>query len=283
MLGHVELAASTAMYGVGIVAQRAAARRAVDSAPAVGSAGVGLFARLVRDRLYLVGFAAQVGGFLLAFLARASLPLYLVQAGASCAVGLAVVVGFLALGWRVRVVEVVVLLVMAFGLVLLAASAAPSPARPLPPGADLFLLAAVAAIAVLAVLACRSAAVTSLVVLAGAAFAVVAVSGRSLAAGPLAQLPLRPLAWVMVAAALVGQACLSVGLSRSSSTAAVAPMDAVTVVLTSAVGLAVLGDRVVPGRQWWVVAGLLSVLLGVVVLGLVSRAVAPAVVPSEAV
>ena len=78
--------------------------------------GLGLLARLATDRLYLLGFAGQVGGFLFAFLARADLPLYLVQAGSSCAVGLATVVGVLVLGWRVRPVEIAVLVVMAFGL-----------------------------------------------------------------------------------------------------------------------------------------------------------------------
>ncbi|MBY8853831.1 hypothetical protein K7G98_38625, partial [Saccharothrix sp. MB29] len=64
------------MYALGIVAQSVASRRADDA-----TSGLGLLARLLRDRLYLLGFGGQVAGFALAFLARAELPLYLVQAG----------------------------------------------------------------------------------------------------------------------------------------------------------------------------------------------------------
>ena len=79
MLGYVELAASTSMYGMGIVAQSAAVHRVERP-----GAGLGLLARLATDRLYLVGFAGQVRGFVLAFLSRASLPLYLVLGSAAC-------------------------------------------------------------------------------------------------------------------------------------------------------------------------------------------------------
>ncbi len=270
MLGYVELAASTAMYGLGIVAQSVAARRAGRA-----GAGLGLLARLARDRLYLIGFAGQVGGFLLAFLARASLPLYLVQAGSSCAVGLATAVGVVAFGWRVRTAEVVMLVVMAAGLVLLATAASPSAARDLPAGAGLVLLALPLLAVPLAAHAGRRDAALSLAALAGVQFAVVAVCGRAVAAEPLLDLLAHPLTWLMVVAALLGQACLSAALARGTATSTVASMDAVTMVLTSVVGIAALGDQVVPGREWAVVLGLALVLCAVLVLGSAAR-LAPA-------
>jgi hypothetical protein len=51
-------------------------------------------------------------------------------------------------------------------------------------------------------------------------------------------------------------------------------MDAVTMVLTSVVGIAVLGDRVVPGREWTVAVGLALVASSVLLLGSAAR-VAP--------
>jgi hypothetical protein len=270
VLGYVELAASTAMYGLGIVAQSVAARRAGRA-----GAGLGLLARLARDRLYLIGFAGQVGGFLLAFLARASLPLYLVQAGSSCAVGLATAVGVVAFGWRVRTAEVVMLVVMAAGLVLLATAASPSAARDLPAGAGLVLLALPLLAVPLAAHAGRRDAALSLAALAGVQFAVVAVCGRAVAAEPLLDLLAHPLTWLMVVAALLGQACLSAALARGTATSTVASMDAVTMVLTSVVGIAALGDQVVPGREWAVVLGLALVLCAVLVLGSAAR-LAPA-------
>ncbi|MEU4747029.1 hypothetical protein AB0G02_42130, partial [Actinosynnema sp. NPDC023658] len=64
MTGYLELTASAVLYALGIVAQSVASQRADE-----GGGGLGLLARMVRERLYLLGFAGQLGGFALAFLA----------------------------------------------------------------------------------------------------------------------------------------------------------------------------------------------------------------------
>jgi hypothetical protein len=263
MSGHLALAVSTVLYGLGIVAQTVAARRAEERP----GTGVGLLARLAADRLYLLGFTGQVGGFLFAFLAREDLPLYLVQAGSSCAVGLATVIGVLLLGWRIRRVEIAVLVVMACGLLLLTGAAAPSTARELPLVPALVVLGLLT-VAVLPLARVFKAATP---VLAGIAFAVVAVAARNVAGKPVLDLVLHPLTWVMVVAAFVGQACLATALQRGSATSAVASMDATTVVIGSAAGLAVMGDQIAAGREWWVVLGVLLVVSGVLVLGSVAK------------
>jgi hypothetical protein len=270
VLGYVELAASTSMYGMGIVAQSVAARRV--ERPEVG---LGLLALLVRDRLYLVGFAGQVGGFVLAFLARASLPLYLVQAGSSCAIGLATVVGVVVLGWRVRSAEVVMLVVMAAGLVLLAAAATPSTAGDIPPAIELVLFALPLLAGPAATLASRRKAALTLAMLAGTQFAVVAVCGRAIADSALLDLLLEPLAWLLFLSALLGQVCMSAALARGTATSTVGSMDAVSMVITSVVGIAVLGDQVVPGREWSVVLGIALVLSAVLVLAPAASPVRP--------
>jgi drug/metabolite transporter (DMT)-like permease len=272
MSGHLALAVSTVLYGLGIVAQTVAARRA-DERPGTG---VGLLARLASDRLYLLGFSCQVGGFLFAFLARAQLPLYLVQAGSSCAVGVAAVIGVLLLGWRIRRTEIAVLVVMAFGLLLLTSAAAPSTARDLPVLPALVVLG----LLTLAVLPLAGVLKAARPVLAGVAYAVVAVAARTVAGKPLLELVLHPLTWVMVIAAFVGQACLATALQRGSATSVMASMDATTVVIGSVAGLAVMGDRIAPGREWWVVLGVLLVVTGVLALGSVSRP-APALVAAS--
>jgi len=266
VLGYVELAASTSMYGMGIVAQSVAAQRVERS-----GAGLGLLARLATDRLYLIGFAGQAGGFVLAFLSRASLPLYLVQAGSSCAVGLATVIGVVVLGWRVRSAEVLMLVLMAAGLVLLAAAATPSTAGDVPPELEVVLFALPLLAGPAAAIACKRDAALSLAVLAGVQFAVVAVCGRAVADSAFLDLPLAPLAWLVLLSALLGQACLAAALARGRVTPTVASMDAVTMVLTSVTGIAVLGDQVAPGREWSVVLGILLVLSAVLVLGPAAR------------
>lgn len=271
MLGYVFLALSAVVYAIGIVAQTVAARRTEIR----DRVDLGLLARLATDRIYLVGFASQVAGFVLTFLARATLPLYLVQAGASSAVGLAAVIGLTVLGWRVRAAEIGVLVVIAAGLLLLVGAAEPSPGRDLPTAMAVGLVAILVLTALLAVPAARlprARGAVAMGVLAGVAFAVLAVASRPIASGPLLELAFEPLAWLMVVSALVGQTLLAAALQRGTTTATAAPMDATTVVLASVVGLAVLGDQVVAGRLWWVVAGLVLVVGGVLAMAVVSRA-----------
>ena len=263
MLGYWELVASAVLYAAGIVAQSTAARRAEHRR----GADLGLIARLAADRLYLAGFTAQVGGFVLAFLARGSLPLYLVQAGSASAIGLATLFGVLVLGWRVTSVEVGVLVLLAVGMVLLGGAAAPSTARGLTPTMVAALVGVLVLTALLGLRAGRPNAVVSAAVPAGIAFAVVAVAGRALAGGDLTSLPWQPLAWILVLAAVLGQALLAGALHRGSATSAVATMDAVSTLLASVVGMVAMGDRIAEGRQWWVVTGLGLVVVGVLALG----------------
>jgi drug/metabolite transporter (DMT)-like permease len=269
VLGYVALVGSATVYAIGIVAQSVAARRAERR----DKVDPRLLARLASDRVYVLGFLAQVTGFVLAFLARATLPLYLVQAGASSAVGLAAVFGALVLGWRIVRSEIVVLAVMAAGLLLLVGAARPSVAAELPASTGFVLLGVLVVTSVLAVPAWKLPGAVPLGVLAGCAFAVVAIASRPLAAGPLLELPLRPLAWLMVASAVVGQTLLAGALQRGSTTATAAAMDATTVVLASVAGLVVLGDRIAEGREWWVAAGLTLVVGGVLAMSRLSTIV----------
>lgn len=271
MLGYIVLVLSAAASAVGIVAQTVAARRAEQRA----TIDPGLLVRLATDRVYLIGFGSQVLGFLLAFLARATLPLYLVQAGSSSAVGLAALLGMLLLGWRVGRGEIVALVVLAAGLLLLVGASEPSVASDMPAPVGFAVLSVLVVAALLAIPAARLTGARGAVamgVLAGVAFAVLALASRPLASGPLLELPFQPLAWLMVAAALLGQTMLAGALQRGSATATAASMDATTVVLASVVGLTVLGDRIAPGRELWVALGLALVVTAVVAMAVVGRA-----------
>jgi uncharacterized membrane protein len=266
-VGYGMLVASAVLYAVGIVAQSVAARRAGEQ-PGVG---VQLLARLATDRLYLVGFAGQAGGFGLAFFARASLPLYLVQTASSSALGLATVFGVLVLGWRIRAAEAVTLLLLAAGLVVLAGSAAPSAAEDLTPAGTVVLAVVLAATGLAMVPASRAGGFLPPAVLSGIAFAVVAVASRSLAHLDLLALPAHPLTWLMLPAAVAGQASMAIALQRGAAATVVATADATTIVLASVTGIAVLGDHVAVGSGPWVALGLTVVVAGVLVLGFPGR------------
>jgi drug/metabolite transporter (DMT)-like permease len=272
-VGYVVLALSALSYAVGIVAQTVAARRAERRS----GVDVGLLARLAGDRVYLLGFGAQCVGFVLAFLARADLPLYLVQAGAMSAVGIAAVLGAALMRWKVRIPEIGALAVIAAGLVLLVGAAEPGPAVEPSAATGLGLLALLGVTTVLAVPVSRLAGgrgALAFGLLAGVAFAVLAIASRPLADGPLRELPFEPLAWLMVTAAVIGQALLAAALQRGSTTAVMASMDSTSVLLASVAGLSLLGDRIVDGRALWVAGGLALVLAGVLVMAVVQPHVA---------
>ncbi|MFP5021581.1 hypothetical protein [Pseudonocardia phyllosphaerae] len=272
-MGYAALVASAVAAAIGIVCQTYAARRAERR----GGVDPGLLARLATDRVYLLGFTAQVAAFVLAFLARGTLPLFLVQAGSSAAVGVAAVLAWFVLGWRVGRAEVVALVVLLGGLVLLVGAAHPSTAGTVGPVLGWTLLAGLAVTAAAAVPASRlhgGRGVVAMGVLAGIAFAILAIAARPVAGlGSVWAMALSPLAWLMVGSALVGQLMLAGALQRGSATAAAASMDATTCVVASAAGLAVLGDAVVDGRGWWVAAGLVLVTAAVAAMAVVGRPV----------
>ncbi|OXM56124.1 hypothetical protein CFP71_14955 [Amycolatopsis thailandensis] len=253
---------------MGIVAQSVAAQRAGRR----HGAGLGLLARLVTDWLFLLGFAGQAGGFALAFFARESLPLYLVQAASSSAIGLATVFGVLVLRWRIRVVEGWMLALMASGLIALAGSSAVSVSTDLSPATLVSLTGVLLIVAVAMIRVGRTETFFLPAILSGVAFAVVAITSRVLAHLNLASLPGNPLTWLMVIAAVLGQACMAVALQRGLATAVVATADATTIVLASVAGLTVLDDRVAGGSGPWVAFGLTAVVIGVLVLGAQARA-----------
>jgi drug/metabolite transporter (DMT)-like permease len=272
-VGYLLLVLATVSYALGIVAQTVAAQR---SEPR-GGLDVGLLARLARDRVYLVGFGSQCLGFVLAFFARADLPLFLVQAGTSSAVGLATLVGAAFLGWRIRPLEIGVLIFLACGIVLLVGAAEPGPSHDLSTSAALALTAAAVVALLLAVPAGRVRGPRGAVVLgllAGVEFAILAIASRPLAARPLLELLFEPTAWLMIASALAGQCLLAAGLQRGTATATVASMDSMTTVIASGFGLLVLGDLVAPGRVAWLLSGLVLVVIGVVAMSIVTGRVA---------
>lgn len=266
-MSYLEIVLSAVFSAIGIVAQTVAARRTETRT----RLDPGLLARLASDRLYLVGFAAQVLAFVLAFLARAELPLFLVQAGSTAAVGLAAVLGALLLGWRMSRRDIAAVVGMACGLMLLVSAAVPSSSAPLHPRLGFGLLAVTVGTLVVAMFCLRlhgPRAAVVLGVLAGLDFAVLAVASRPLAGGPLPDLLAQPAAWLMFLAALTGQFLMATALQRGSATMVMAAMDSTATVLASVVGLVFLGDLVVAGREAWVTAGLALIVLGVIAMAL---------------
>src|SRR5207248_10625966 len=89
----------------------------------------GLLEKLAGHRVSLLGMGCQFGAFLLAFLARRELPLFLVQASVAAGLGVTAMLGVVVLKWRLPAAEVVLLGALGIGIAGLSVAAGPAPSR----------------------------------------------------------------------------------------------------------------------------------------------------------
>ncbi|GAA4673676.1 hypothetical protein [Phytohabitans rumicis] len=228
----------------------------------------GLLLRLASHRTYLVGLGCQMLGFVLAFLARRDLPLFLVQASVAAGLGVTAILGVLLLKWRLPAAEVGLLVLLFGGISALVLAAQPAPSRQLGPAGQAALVIAVAVIGTLGFFAVRlhgAPGSVALGSLAGLAFSGAAVAARPLAAvHSVDALVINPLLYILIAHSLVGQLLLGLAMQRGSTTAAVAAMDAAGAVPAAIIGLLFLGDRIWPGREWLAAVGFMITLAAVI-------------------
>ncbi|TYB36091.1 hypothetical protein FXF50_20460 [Micromonospora sp. AP08] len=262
--GWCFLAAMIVAYGFANLLQSVAAARTTVH----HTFDPGLLLRLASHRTYLVGLTCQVVGFVLAFLARRDLPLFLVQASVAAGLGVTAVLGVLVLKWRLPAAEVALLVLLFGGITALVLAAEPAPSRQLGTAGLVGLAVALGVIAVLGFFAVRLHGAPGSVVLgslAGMAFSAAAVAARPLASADSAEAFVRnPLLYLLIAHSVVGQLLLGLAMQRGSTTAAVAAMDAAGAVPAAVVGLLLLNDRIWPGREWLAGLGFLATLAAVV-------------------
>ncbi len=264
--GWLFLAAMIAAYGVANLLQSIAAARTSHEQRFHPS----LLLRLAGHRIYLCGIGCQLVAFLLAFLARRELPLFLVQASVAAGLGVTALLGVMVLKWRLPTAELALLGALGAGIAALIVSAEPAPSRQLGFWAEVALGIVLAAVALAGFFAVRLRGAPGSVALgslAGVAFGAAAVASRPLAAvDEVHRFVTHPLLYLVIAHSLVGQLLLGLAMQRGSTTAAVAAMDAASAVPAAVIGLVLLGDRIWPGREWLATLGFL-VTLGTV-LGL---------------
>lgn len=261
--GWLYLGAMILAYGVANLLQSIAAARTRHEQRFRPS----LLLRLAGHRTYVLGVAFQVLGFVLAFLARRDLPLFLVQASVAAGLGVTALLGVVVLKWKLPAAEVLLLGGLGIGVAALIVAAEPAPSRQLALGEILALAAAVLLIAVAGYFAVHLRGAPGSVVLgslAGLSFGAAAVASRPLAGEPWHQFPGDPLLYLVLAHSAVGQLLLGLAMQRGSTTAAVAAMDAAAAVPAAVIGLALLGDRIWPGLEWLAAGGFLVTLLAVI-------------------
>jgi drug/metabolite transporter (DMT)-like permease len=247
-LGLAGALACAIAYGIATVLQAVGANRVSRQ----DGFDPGLLLRLTRSLPYLIGLALDGAGFAAAVLALRTLPLFLVQAAVASSVGVTALVAARWLGVRLRRPEIIALWGLAAGLLLLAASAQPEAARPLPSAGAWAVLAGAVPVAALAVLATRwpdGAASAGLATAAGLGFGGVGIAARTVdLASPWWQHVLAPLPLALVAYALVALYGYAAALQRGRVTVVAAVTFAVETVVPALIGLALLGDA---ARRGW--------------------------------
>jgi hypothetical protein len=262
--GWFFLAAMIGMYGAANLLQSMGASRTTEHA----TLDPKLLVRLVKHRVYVAGLLCQILGFILAFVARRDLPLFLVQSSMAAGLGVTAVLGVFVLKWRLPKAEILLLVGLCAGLAALVVSAQPHPSRQLGTVGIIFLVIVLIALAPAGFFTAKLRGVhgsVGLGALAGIAFAGAAVASRPLAnVQALDRFITDPLLYLLISYSLVGQLLLGLAMQRGSTTAAVAAMDAAAAVPAAIIGLLFLGDRITPGREWLAASGFL-VTLGTVI------------------
>lgn len=262
-LGWLFLAAMIVAYGVANLLQSIGVNRV----NVHESLNPHLFVRLAGHRTYVCGLFLQFVGFLLAFLARRDLPLFLVQASSAAGLGVTVLLGIVLLRWRLVAAELGLLAMLSVGIAGQILAAEPGPARPIGWPGVLVLCAALGAIGALGLLAARMHGVPGSVVLgslAGLSFGAAAIASRPLAStGSTQHLLQSPLLYLLIVHSILAQLLLGMAMQRGSTTAAVASMDAASAIPAAVIGVLFLGDKILSGREWLATTGFLLTLLAV--------------------
>jgi drug/metabolite transporter (DMT)-like permease len=257
LLGLAGAFGAAVAYGAGSVLQGVAARRA-----AGGGADLDprLLLRLARQLPYVAGLGCDVAGFALSLAALRTLPLFAVQAAVAAAIGVTAVLAAVVLHQVPSRREVLALAGILGGLLLLAASAQPEEAVPLPSVGGWLVLGGAGVVAVAGAVAARrgTGERSSLLLgaLGGLAFGGVGVAARAVRVPhPLWHGVTDPLVWALAAYGLLGTLLYATALQRGSVTAATAALFAAETVGPAAVGLAFLGDAARPGLAPLAAAG----------------------------
>jgi hypothetical protein len=261
---------SAVAFGIGSVLQKTAADRVEHSS----GLDPRLLGRLLSQGRYVLGWVLDVAGYALQVLALSALPLFVVQSFVAMGVGFTAVFARFTLGAPLpRAVAAKLGLLVLAGVLLGISAPVDAPLAP-SLGRVMTFAAALAAIvgmgAWIARRPSRGQEARYLGALAGCAFALVSILGKTIA--PTPGMPLVPqliaalgglTPYLLVAAALSGALLFSAGLQRGPVVAVEAPAVAVDLMLPAFVGVVLLGEHLPHGWNLALaVGGFAAALIG---------------------
>jgi hypothetical protein len=224
---------------------------AVARLPRTTAVSASFVAGLARSPRYLTALVLIAAGFALSFVALRSLPLFVVQAGRASGLAATAVLSVLALGVRLRRVELIAVVTIGSGLVVVGLTAGEQqPADIGAPGRLVLLTAVIVLVpAVAAVLRMHALNRSGLLlaVVAGTCFGLLALGARILRGFDPGTLLTDPAAWAMAGAGGLGLLCGALALQRASVVTVTSAMVSVETILGSVLGMLVCGDRPTAG------------------------------------
>ncbi len=222
-----------------------------------------LLLRLARQKIYLAGVGVQAIGLVAAFVARRSLPLFLVQAAIGAGLAITAILGVLILRWRLPRAEVGLMIAMGLGLTGLIFAAEPSVPKMPSTVVVICLGASVLVYATAAHFAARLTGALGAVVLGalgGLAFNTSALASRPLVnAHSIREFLTDPLLYIFLIQTVAGQLIFGLALQRGATTAASASMNAMAAP-AALMGIVLLGDKIAAGWGWLAAAGFVVTL-----------------------
>lgn len=252
--------------GTAIVLQAVAVRRL----PKESRLDAALVGGLARNPVYLAALVLVATGFVLSFVALQTLPLFAVQAGRASSLAVAALLAVAVLGARLRWTDWLGLAGLGAGLVILASAVESQKASDVGAAATWIVVGGTVALVVGTAVTALGAPTRRrglvLAVLAGLAFAVLALGAHTATSWAPLDLVTDPVVWCAAVSGGLGLAASALALRRAPVVAVTALMVGVETVAGALLGIALAGDRPAPGAAVAAALGFVLVLVGATVV-----------------
>lgn len=248
------------VYGAGAILQSIGAQRA-------RRAGRGTPGALLEPT-FVGGLGLDLVGWALSLAALRTLPLFAVQAVLAGSVAATVVLAALLLGAPLRRIDTMAVGAVVVALAVVGLASSPGDPQPIGRKGQVLLLLAGPGLAVAAVWARRVGPV-AVGAIAGLSFGGAALCARAASPDPtVAGFAGSPLVWGVVVFGVVGVVCYAQALGHGHVGSVTAALWAAEVVVPSAIGVALLDDKV---RQGWAVPALAAVAVALAATVVLAR------------
>ncbi|MER7623768.1 hypothetical protein [Streptomyces sp. NPDC126503] len=264
--GLAAASAATVCFGLASTVQARAAR--ADHRDMRGG-DLGMAARLVRSRPFLVGTALDMAGFAFSVLALRSLPLFVVQSVTNASLAVTAVAAVWLLKVPLHARDGAAVAVVVIGLVLLALGSGPQGVTSAGTAFDVMLLGVPVAALALTSLAARlrgGRAAVVLGALSGVGFGVTSLAVRVMDTSSAAAVLTDPATYAVVLGGLGGYLSYVLALRHGTVAAATASGTLVEVCAPGLIGILLLHDQTRPGYGWLALAGFLVATAGTIAL-----------------